>query len=90
MAHFAKEERTYQMRTNQTGKQAYTNVEFAAGTIEDHPLEQVYLLIAKNRDESSDWEHWILRLQRHEALAVIWLLSQAVWASELGKGEQDD
>lgn len=59
--------------------QEYLDCRFSAGLVIKHPREQIYLRF----ERPAGTEELLVGLERHEALAVSFLLCQAVWSDSL-------
>ena len=62
----------------ETGSQPYIDCKFSSGLIIGHSHDTLYL-----RLERDGADEFVLYLRPDEALAIIWLLSGALWSQEL-------
>lgn len=67
------------IKFEQVAEQAYDDCVFRAGLVEGHKVDTLYLGI-----EGEGRPDLTLLLRTDEALALIWVLSGALWSEELG------
>ncbi len=56
------------------GRQTYLDCCFAAGLVEGHPVDTIYLKMKRDADD----ETTTILLRKDEALSIVWLLSGAL------------
>ncbi len=72
------EPRTSEIVLTETGRQPYSDTGFSAGIVEGHSIDTIYLKLARNGEEPTT-----ILFRRDEALAVVWLLSGALWSEAM-------
>lgn len=65
----------------ENGRQPYRNCYFAAGSVEGHPHDTLYLRLSRDGEP----EQTTLLLRPDEAMAVCWVLSGALWADKMNR-----
>lgn len=63
-------------------KQPYQDMVIAAGLVEGHPADTIYLSIERPKKLECSFQ---LLLTTDEALAVVWAVGQALWSQEIAK-----
>jgi hypothetical protein len=62
--------------------QPYSDTVFSAGLVEGHAVDTIYLKLAREVEEPT-----VILFRRDEALAVLWVLSGALWSEGMERKE---
>lgn len=73
-----KEMMTENVMLKEICSQPYLFTEWSAGIVEGHPIDTIYLKVQRELEEPTT-----ILLRRDEALAIIHLLSGALWSESL-------
>ena len=64
------------------GRQAYDNCYFEAGLVEGHPYDSLYVKLKRDNEET------VILFRPDEMLALIWVMSGALWSQKIADVSQ--
>jgi hypothetical protein len=64
-------------------RQPYTNCYFAAGLVDGHPVDTIYLKLKRKKQKAT-----VIILRPDEALALAWCLIGAAWSKEIARADR--